>query len=111
MSEQLDVAATKASAVEILVGSRPAEQDTTMAMVDAFSGTGKKTDVDTALDYLSRDEQQVLRGRFVAGKSVEDLSHTTGTSIEHLNEMSEKALVNFMHHYQGGAKRVYLPED
>lgn len=111
MNEQLDVAATKASAVDILVGSRVTDQDDTAALVNAFSGNGKKTDVDAALDYLSRDEQQVLRGRFVAGKSAEDLSHTTGTSVEHLNEMTGKALVTFMHHYQGGAKRVYIPEN
>ncbi|WP_461244928.1 RNA polymerase sigma factor sigma-70 region 4 domain-containing protein [Secundilactobacillus muriivasis] len=111
MNEQLDVAATKASAVDILVGSRVTDQDDTAALVNAFSGNGKKTDIDTAFDYLSSDEQRVLRSRFVAGKSVEDVSHSTGISVENLNAMTGKALMAFMHHYQGGAKRVYIPEN
>lgn len=107
MDEVLNVEATKQMAMQALTPSEGDEsQEGVDALVAAFNG-GPKDEVTRVLDEMPAQERQVLRGRYVAKQSVQQVAGQTGMTAESVETLSDKALLKFAKGYHSGRDMVY----
>lgn len=107
MDEVLNVEATKQMAMEALTPNEEDEpQGKTDALVSAFNG-GPEDEVTRVLDEMPAQERQVLRGRYVAKHSVQQVAGQTGMTAEGVEALSSKALLKFAKGYHSGRYMVY----